>query len=72
MIAPDIFFEHLMEYGSGRYNEFTRFKESSVEGAIEFRNIVPGVCPMFLVRGETVSAILEARMPQRKSISTLA
>ena len=67
MIAPDIFFEHLIEYGSGRYNEFTRFKESSTEGAIEFRNIVPGVCPMFLVKGETVSAILEARMPQRKS-----
>ena len=64
---PEIFFNHLIEFGAGRYNEFTRFKESSVEGAIEFRNIVPGVCPMFLIEGETVSAILEARMPQRKS-----
>ena len=67
MIDSTIFFEHIIEYGSGRYNEFTRFRGSSIEDAIEFRNIVPGVCPMFLVRGETVSAILEARMPQRKS-----
>ena len=70
-VNSEIFFNHLIEFGSGRYNEFTRFAESSVEGAIEFRNIVPGVCPMFVINQNTVSAVLEARMPQRKSKSII-
>ena len=67
----EMFFRHLLSYGSGQFNDFTRFSSSSFENAIDFKDVVTGVCPMFIIDQNNVMAILEARMPQRKSRKTL-
>ena len=71
MNKPDIFFEHLIEYGSIQYDHFTRFKKYSENEKIEFRNLVRGVCCVFTLEEEGVSLSLEARMPKKISTKTL-
>ena len=69
--SSEVFFSHLLSYGSGAFNDFTRFSSSSFENAIDFKDVVTGVCPMFIIEENNVMVILEARMPQRKSRKTL-
>lgn len=64
---PEIFFGHLLELGAGEYDYFTRFKDSQIVEAVEYSNIVSGICAMFVMEDEQVQVILEARMPKRIS-----
>ena len=68
---PEVFFRHLLSHGSGQFNDFTRFSASSFDNAIEFKDVVTGVCPMFQLGDKNVMVILEARTPKRKSRKTL-
>jgi len=64
---PKTFFSHLLELGAGEYDYFTHFEDSPIEGAVEYRNIVPGICPMFVMEDGQVRVIMEARIPKRTS-----
>ena len=66
-----VFFGHLLSHGSENYSDFTLFSDSPVDDAIDFKNVVTGVCPMFVMDENSVEVILEARKPQRKSRKAL-
>jgi len=65
------FFDLLLNHGLQRHDYFSRFSDSNIENAIAFNNIVPGVCPMFIMYDEYVEVILESRIPKKNSQKVL-
>ena len=72
MNNANIFFEHLIDYGSNHYDHFTRFNRSSkYENELEYRNVVRGVHSIFSLEEKGVRLVFEARMPKRVSTKTI-
>lgn len=72
MNNANIFFEHLIDYGSNHYDHFTRFNRSSkYENELEYRNVVRGVHSIFSLEERGVRLVLEARMPKKVSTKTI-